>query len=76
MTLWASRDGQAVTIHGNIGLGVKIEASRVAEYTISEDAGHLRSFWGSLGKLLEEAEAEARSGTDIGPVHEPEPGGF
>jgi hypothetical protein len=58
MTLWASRDGQTVMIHGNLGLGVKIQESRVSEYTISEATPHLRSFWGSLGRLLEEAEAE------------------
>ena len=70
MTLWVSRDGQAVTIHGNLGLDVKIQDSRVAEYTVSEDLGQIRALWGSLGKLIEEAEAE------LGVVHDPEPGGF
>ena len=64
MTLWANRDGQAVTIHGNIGLDVKIADSRVAEYVINENAAHVRGFWSSLGRLLDEAEEEARSGAD------------
>ena len=71
MTLWASRDGQAVTIHGNLGLGVKIQDSRVGEYTIDEGIGQMRALWGSLGKLIEEADAEAAQ-----PVANPEPGGF
>ena len=60
MTLWANRDGQAVTIHGNIGLSVSVRDSRVAEYSISENAAHVRSFWGQLGRLLDEAEQESR----------------
>lgn len=58
MTLWVNRDGQAVTIHGNIGLDVKVQNGRVTEYVISEDAGHVRSFWSQLGKVLDEAERE------------------
>lgn len=60
MTLWANRDGQAVTIHGNIGLNVDVQDSRVAQYSISENAGHVRGFWSQLGKLLDEAEQEAK----------------
>ena len=74
MTLWAARDGQQVTIHGNNGLDVQIRASRVAEFVVSEDIGQMRSLWGSLGRLLEEAEQEAAPVPD--PVHEPTRGGF
>lgn len=72
MTLWASRDGQKVTIHGNINLDVKIQGSQVAEFAVTEDAQHVKHLWGSLGKLIEDAEAEAAPQ----PVHEPERGGF
>jgi hypothetical protein len=58
MTLWADRSGQDVAIHGNIGLAVQITNSAVTGYTISENATHVRGFWGQLGKLLDEAEAE------------------
>ena len=76
MTLWASRDGQKVTIHGNINLDVKIQASYVAEFAVTEDALHVKSLWGSLGRLIEEAEAERAASTQPDPVHEPERGGF
>lgn len=72
MTLWASRDGQQVVIHGNVGLSVKVENGHSAGYTVSEDIGQMRSLWGSLGRLLEEADAEAPQP----PVHEPTRGGF
>ena len=61
MTLWANRDGQAVTIHGNIGLSVTVRNGQVAQYEISENAAHVRGFWGQLGKLLDEVEAEQAS---------------
>lgn len=64
MTLWVSRDGEAVTIHGNTGLDVKIQGSRVSEYAVSEHFMHLRSFWGQLGKVLSEAEAAAVARTE------------
>jgi hypothetical protein len=56
MTLWVNHDGPTVTIHGNIGLDVSVQNGGVREYSISEDAAHLRSFWGQLGKVLDEAE--------------------
>ena len=58
MTLWASREGQKVTIHGNINLDVQIKGSRVAEFAVTEDAQHVKLLWGSLGRFIEEAEAE------------------
>jgi len=61
VTLWANRDGQAVTIHGNIGLSVTVQDGRVTQYAVSEDAAHVRSFWGQLGKLLDEAEIEKQA---------------
>lgn len=59
MTLHVTRDGQRVMIHGNIGLQVRVENSRVSDFSVSEDKVHLRHFWGQLGRVLEEAEAEA-----------------
>jgi hypothetical protein len=59
MTLWVSRDGQKVTIHGNTGLDVKVEESRVTSFAVSEHYGHLRHFWGQLGVVLQEAEQDA-----------------
>jgi hypothetical protein len=62
MTLWVSRDDQTVAIHGNINLNVRIEGSRVMEYSITEEATHLRHFWGELGHALDEAEKPADAG--------------
>jgi hypothetical protein len=59
MTLWVTRDGQSVTIHGNIGLDVNIAASAVREFAVTEHAAHLRHFHGELGKVLDEAEQPA-----------------
>ena len=62
MTLWVARDGQKVTIHGNINLDVNVRNSGVVDYQINEDASHVRSFWASLGRALDEAEAEQKTG--------------
>ena len=64
MTLWASRDGQKVTIHGNIGLDVQVRNGQVAEYAVNEHYAHLRHFWGHLGTLIEQAEAEAKAAAE------------
>lgn len=56
MTLWVSRDGQTVMIHGNLGLDVKVANGRVQEFVVTEEATHLRHFWGQLGHVLDEAE--------------------
>ena len=61
MTLWASRDGQKVAIHGNIGLDVRVLNGRVAEYAVNEDAAHVRSFWSQLGQLLDQVEADQKA---------------
>ena len=58
MTLWASREGQQITIHGNVGLAVKVEDDRETGFTVSEDLGQMRALWGSLGTLIAQAEAE------------------
>ena len=70
MTLYVAREGQKITIHGNNGLGVRIQDSRVAGFTVDEDLNMMRSLWGSLGSAIEQAEAEANA------VHEPQQGGF
>jgi hypothetical protein len=59
MTLRVSRDDETVTIHGNTNLGVKIQDSRVAEFTVAEHWQHLRHFHGELGRQLEAAEQAA-----------------
>jgi len=61
MTMWASRDGQKISIHGNLGLDVEIRNGAVTQFTVTDPSGapHLKSLWGQLGKLIEEAEAEA-----------------
>lgn len=59
MTLWVSRDGQTVAIHGNTNLTAKIEGSKVSEFAVTEHAAHLRYFHTQLGSMLDEAEAEA-----------------
>ena len=58
MTLWINRDGQNVSIHGNVNLAVTIADSRVSEFSITEHASHLRYFHDQLGKILAEAETE------------------
>lgn len=70
MTLYVALEGQKITIHGNNGLGVKVQQSRVAEFTVDEDLAQMRSLWGQLGNALEQAERE------LGEVREPERGGF
>ena len=59
MTLWASREGDQITIHGNIHLDVQVRNGQVAEWSVTEDAAHVRSFWGQLGTLVNEAEQAA-----------------
>jgi hypothetical protein len=61
VTLWASRDGQKVVIHGNIGLDVRVQNGQVAEYAVHEDAAHVRGFWTNLGALLDQAEADQKA---------------
>jgi hypothetical protein len=61
MTLHVTRDGQKVTIHGNLGLGLDLRDSKVFEFTVDEHFMHLRSFWGQLGGALDEAEREGES---------------
>lgn len=58
MTLWASREGQKIAIHGNAGLSVKVENDRETGFTVSDDLGPMRALWGSLGTLIAQAEAE------------------
>ena len=58
MTLWTSRDGQKIAIHGNIHLDVKVTNGFVSEFTVTEDAQHVGSFWSQLGELVKDAEAE------------------
>lgn len=56
MTLHATRDGQAITIHGNTGVSMHMENSVLHHARITETAQHVRHFWGYLGTLLDEAE--------------------
>jgi len=63
MTLWVSRDGQDVTIHGTSNLRADVRDSRVQEWAVTEHAGHMKHFWSQLGREIEAADAEAT------PVH-------
>lgn len=58
MTLHATRDGQAITIHGNTGISVEVRNSQLVTARITENAQHVRFFHDELGKLLEMADAE------------------
>jgi hypothetical protein len=58
MTLQAKRDGQNITLTGNIGLDVEIRNSGVSNFAVTENAQHVRHVWARLGKLLDEADAE------------------
>jgi len=50
MTLWATRDARQVKVSCTYG---------PVEFAVTEDAQHLRHFWGQLGRLLDEAEKPA-----------------
>jgi hypothetical protein len=54
MTLHATRSGQLITIHHNLGVG-----DARAQHQVTEHASHLRHFHSQLGALLDAAEAEA-----------------
>ena len=58
MTLHATRDGQNITIHGNTGVNVLIENSRLTRTEITENAQHVEYFCEQLTRLLNEAQAE------------------
>jgi hypothetical protein len=73
MTLHATRDGQKITINGNTGVSLDVQLGPSAagphlvmqdgyanHVRITEDVTHVRYFWGQLGRMLDEAEAEAR----------------
>ena len=61
MTLHATRDGHAVTIHGNTGVNVLVENSHISYARITENAQHIRYFHEQLGHLLDEADAERKT---------------
>lgn len=66
MTLHATREGQAIAIHGNTGVDIEVRNSQLAGVHIRENAQHVRYFHGQLGKLLDEADAEREaSGTQV-----------
>jgi len=56
MTLHVTRDGDKITIHGNINSDVTAENGRITHVGITEDVRHVRQVWGQLGRLLAEAE--------------------
>lgn len=64
MTLHATRDGQKITVHGNVNTEVLVKDGHVQHVRITEDAQHVRFFHDQLGKLLDAAgeEHEAASG--------------
>ena len=58
MTLHATRDGQKITVHGNVNTEVLVKDGHVQHVRITEDAQHVRFFHDQLGKLLFAAEEE------------------
>lgn len=58
MTLHASREGQKIHVHGNIGVDLQVHNSQVSSVRITEDAVHVKHFAGQLLRLVEEAEHE------------------
>lgn len=58
MTLHATRDGQAIIIHGNTGVDLEVRNSQLAGVHIKENAQHVRHFHASLGHLLDAADKE------------------
>lgn len=68
MTLHATRDGQAITIHGNTGTNVVVTNGHVQHVQITETVHDVRRFHAELGKLLDEADAE-RSRPEPEPQH-------
>lgn len=58
MTLHATRDGQAITVHGNTGIEIWVEHSQVMHVKITENAQHVRYFWSQLGDLIAQADKE------------------
>jgi len=53
MTMWAQREGKT---------GVKISTTYgPIRNEVTEDVGHLRQFWGELGRLIEAVEAEQKA---------------
>jgi hypothetical protein len=57
MTLWAKR-----TPHGD-RIEIAVTSGPVS-FSVIEDPGHVRHFWGQLGVLLEQAEAEAKAAAE------------
>lgn len=64
MTLHATRDGQAVTVHANTGVDVDVRNSHVSTVKVTENAQHVEYFHRQLGELLEAAKAERAEAVD------------
>jgi hypothetical protein len=62
MTLHATRDGEKITIGGNLHADLVVQDSRVTQVSITEDVMHVRHFWSQLGRLLHTPEDRARDG--------------
>lgn len=58
MTLHATRAGQAITVHGNIGTEVLVQNGQVRYVQMTETAQHVEFLHDQLGKMLAEAKAE------------------
>lgn len=61
MTMWAERNGQEITFHANNNITFDVNYG----ITITENVAHLRHLWSSLGRLIEEAEAELREVVEV-----------
>jgi len=60
--LGATRDGQAITIHGNTHLRAEVADSQVRSFSVTEDARHVEGFAAALAELVAAAKAERNAG--------------
>ena len=61
MTLWLTREGVNVTIHGNTGVEVLVENSQLRKAEITEHYQHMKYFWSQLGDVIKQAEDEEKA---------------
>jgi hypothetical protein len=65
MTLWLTREGVNVTIHGNTGVDVVVENSQLRRAEITEHYAHMKYFWSQLGEIIKQAEEEEKTTLEV-----------
>jgi hypothetical protein len=68
MTLWLTREGANVTIHGNTGVEVLVENSQLRKAEITEHYQHMKYFWSQLGDVIKQAEDEEKAAQEAEPI--------